>query len=184
MEEERIIFEDDFLMVVDKPAGLVVTNEGKRAGETLESWLLLNRGGNAKLARAGIVHRLDKGTTGLVVVAKKESILKQLQGDFKERRVSKEYLALVCGKTVVEGQIKMPIGRKRFGTWGRFGVTIEGKMAVTKFKRERLYQKNELLFSLLNIFIETGRTHQIRVHLSYLGWPVVGDSLYGKGEGS
>lgn len=177
-----MVFEDDNLMVIDKPAGLVVTSEGESRGETLEQWLV-KRQGNLGLPRAGIVHRLDKGTSGLIVAAKTSAAFCRLQKDFKERQVSKEYLALVCGLTVADGQIQMPIGRKRFGVWGRFGVTISGKMAVTKFKREGIYGKDDLFFSLLRVKIETGRTHQIRVHLSYLGWPVVGDGVYGKGGG-
>ena len=183
MEEVNVVYEDEYLAVVNKPAGLVVTREGIRRGECLEDWVEKRWGETGKVIRHGIAHRLDRGTSGLVIVAKRPRVLAKIQSQFKKREVVKEYLALVVGIVVEKGEIKMPIGRSNSAGWGRFAVAVDGKMAMTKFTREGRYRKDGRDFSLLRVLIETGRTHQIRVHLSYMNWPIVGDRRYGGGEG-
>jgi 23S rRNA pseudouridine1911/1915/1917 synthase len=124
------------------------------------------------------VHRLDKGTSGLVVIAKNENVLTNLKSQFKNRRILKRYICLVSGDATFDGEINMPIGRSKYG-FGKFGIDPEGKEAWTIFKLIKKYKKMGKYFSLLEINLKTGRTHQIRVHMSYLGWPLVGDKVYG-----
>lgn len=180
MEEVKIIYEDNDLLVLDKPAGITTTNENVRSQmsdlRSLENWIKENRKND--LPRQGIAHRLDKGTSGIVVAAKNESTLKELKRQFKAREVKKHYWALVCGDLPKDGNINMPINRSKY-SFGRFKVDEEGKRAETEFKVTKKYQINGKWYSFLEINLKTGRTHQIRVHLSYLGWPLVGDKTYG-----
>jgi len=177
-EKIKVIFEDNDLIIIDKPGGLVVTNEGRRSKEkTLEDWLR-DRGADCLLPRFGIVHRLDKGTSGLMIVAKNLKSLEYLKKQFKDRTVKKKYLALICGDLPREGGMKVPIGRSRFG-FGKFGVDPDGKKAETKFRLFSKYKKGGKVYSLVDIDLMTGRTHQIRVHFSNLRWPLLGDKLYG-----
>ena len=171
----NIVYQDHNLLVLNKPAGWVVSKE--RVGErnpTIEEWAegRVEKG----LWRNGIVHRLDKGTSGLVVVAKNERSLQDLMMQFAQRRVKKKYWALVGADVSSEGVIEAPIGRTSFG---RFGVKVGGKQARTEFRLVRKYRKEGKVYSLVEVDLKTGRTHQIRVHFSYLGWPLVGDNLYG-----
>jgi 23S rRNA pseudouridine1911/1915/1917 synthase len=177
MEEIKINFENDNLLVLEKPAGMVVTNENGQGKETVEEWLLKNRLGMG-LRRQGIGHRLDKGTSGLLLVAKTEKYLNFLKYLFKERKIIKRYLALVSGEVSIDGVIEMPIGRNR-RAFGRFKVREDGKISKTLFKREGLIYFLGKKYSLVSIDLKTGRTHQIRVHFQYLGWPLVGDRTYG-----
>lgn len=174
----KVIFEDDWVLVINKPAGLVVTNLGAKTGKTLENWLY-KRG--SRLKRAGIVHRLDKGTSGLMVVAKTEKSRISLKNQFASRRVKKKYLALVSGVTAGQGSIDMPIGRFA-GDFRLCAVSEKGKKAMTSFKKIAEYKKDSSRHSLVKVKIKTGRTHQIRVHFSFLGWPLVGDVAYGGPE--
>lgn len=176
MEKTKIIFEDEFLMVVEKPTGLTTTREGKNEIWTLEDELKKIRPND--LPRNGIVHRLDKGTSGLLLIAKQESVLHNLKNQFKNRQIVKKYICLVSGNACIDGEVQMPIGRSKFG-FGKFGIELDGKEAWTIFKLIEKYKKKEKYFSLLEITLKTGRTHQIRVHMNYLGWPLVGDRLYG-----
>lgn len=176
MEKTKIIFEDENLMVVEKPTGLTTTKERIGEGWTLEDELKQLRPN--KLPRNGIIHRLDKGTSGLVIVAKEEESLINLKSQFKSRRITKKYICLVSGNATFNGEINMPIGRSKYG-FGKFGIDIEGKEAWTMFKLVKKYKREDKYFSLLEINLKTGRTHQIRVHMSYLGWPLVGDKVYG-----
>ena len=176
-EKIKIVYKDADLMVIDKPGGLVVTNEGRVSKElTLEDWLKRERPNS--LERAGIVHRLDKGTSGLILVAKTLEALNYLKRQFKNRKVKKKYIALICGDLPREGEMKVPIGRNKFG-FGKFGVDVDGKSAETSFVLISKYKKNNRIYSLVEIDLMTGRTHQIRVHFSNLRWPLVGDVLYG-----
>lgn len=179
MEEKvKVVFENKNLMVVEKPAGMVTTKEGKDKN-TLEDYLRNNFGND--LPRNGIIHRLDKGTSGLVVVAKNKEAFDNLKSQFKNRTTKKKYYCLVCGEAVGDGSINLPIGRSKFG-FGKFGVSVDGRRAVTEFKLLKKYVRNGKKYSLLEVNLKTGRTHQIRVHLSHLKWPLVGDKLYGGEE--
>jgi len=172
----EIVYDDGDILVVNKPPLMVTTKEGRGDVGTLEDWLLENK--KIDLLRSGIVHRLDKGTSGLVLVAKTGMALKNLKEQFKKRTIEKHYWAMVSGEVPREGKINMPIGRARY-TFGKFGVKVDGKMAETWFKVITKYKKDSKIYSLLEIELKTGRTHQIRVHLHYLKWPIVGDKLYG-----
>ena len=177
MEAVKNIFETDDLLVVNKPAGMTVTKEGTTKVETLEDWLELHYPKSASLHRHGIVHRLDKGTSGIVVVAKDTETMDYLQLQFKTRKVVKRYLALVRGDVSRQGDINAPIGRHEL--FGRWRVKPEGKNALTSFELVQKYSYHGRTFSLVAVTLKTGRTHQIRVHFSYLGWPLVGDRNYG-----
>ena len=175
----RIVHEDPFLLVVDKPAGMVVHPAAGHSGGTLVNALLhhcRDLSGIGGVLRPGIVHRLDKETSGLLVVAKSDEAHRGLAGQFKRREVRKTYQAIVYGDPKTDGgRIEAPVGRhptdrKRMSTQSR-----RGKGAATVWRvRERFGA-----FSLLEVEIETGRTHQIRVHLADIGHPVVGDRIYG-----
>jgi 23S rRNA pseudouridine1911/1915/1917 synthase len=167
--------EDDALLVVNKPAGLVVHPGSGNWSGTLLNALLAHAPQLRELPRAGIVHRLDKDTSGLLVVAKtlesQTSLVRQLQS----RTVEREYVALVHGRVDRDGSVSAPIGRDpRVRT--RMAVTRQGKVAVTHYRvRDRFPS-----CTLLECRLETGRTHQIRVHMSEIGHPLVGDPVYGR----
>lgn len=172
----EIIYEDDDLLVIEKPAFLVTTKERKNEKNTLEDYLIENR--KNYLPRNGIVHRLDKGTSGLILVAKTENVLNDLKDQFKLRTVKKKYFCLVSGNVSFEGDVNAPISRSKYG-FGKFAVDVDGKIARTLFKLIAKYKKDNKIYSLLDVDLKTGRTHQIRVHFNYLKWPLVGDKLYG-----
>lgn len=179
--EPKIIFEDGEILVLEKPAGMVVNRAESVKEETLQEWLekkfeIESGGGIGN--RAGIVHRLDKETSGLILVAKTLNSFENLQSQFKERIVKKRYLALVHGKVVPdEGEIIAPVGRLPWNR-ERFGVLPGGREAKTTYKIIRNLIIDNLQFSLLELSPQTGRTHQIRIHLKYLNHPVVGDEFY------
>jgi len=173
--EPQIVWRDEHLLVIDKPAGLVVhPARGHREGTLSQLLAGLAAGGDAE--RAGIVHRLDRDTSGLIVVARSEQAHKRLQAALRERRVEREYVALVEGVPPARtGTIEAPIGRHpRVRT--RMAVDgVGAREARTHFElRERLAE-----CSLLALRLDTGRTHQIRVHLQAIGHPVCGDPEYG-----
>ena len=178
MEEKlKIVFENKNLLLVNKMAGMITTKERKGEKGTLEDLLIQERGRNS-LARQGIVHRLDKGTSGLILIAKNEESLNKLKNQFKKREVIKKYICLVEGDSSKQGSIKVPIGRSKYN-FAKFRVGVGGKEAWTEFKKIGMYKKDGKIYSLLEINLKTGRSHQIRVHMSYLGWPLVGDKNYG-----
>jgi len=176
----QIYYEDELFAVVEKPAGLVIHPGAGTGGDTMVHGLLYHFQNLSKAGgegRPGIVHRLDKKTSGLLIVAKNDRVHALLSRAFQERRIEKTYLALVHGKPAREsGEVSLNIGRHS---------TIRTRMAAQRNKgRPALteYRIREVLngFSFLEVRIKTGRTHQIRVHLSAIGHPVVGDDVYGE----
>jgi 23S rRNA pseudouridine1911/1915/1917 synthase len=174
----EIVHEDDDVLVVDKPAGLVVhPGSGNWAGTMLNA-LLHHAAGLGELARAGIVHRLDKDTSGLLVVARNEAAQISLVRQLQAHAVKRTYLALVRGVVKGPGKVEAPIGRHpKHRT--RMAVVAGGKPAVTHYRVKKAYPAH----TLLECDLETGRTHQIRVHLASIGHPIEGDPVYaGRGE--
>lgn len=215
MMDIKIIYEDSDILVLDKPAGIIVNRSETVKEETVQDWIeeKILRNKDIKISsdkkdnspnilisqypsisdfykRSGIVHRIDKETSGLLLVAKNPQSFENLQLQFKERKVKKTYMALVHGKIAKgEGEIKVPVGRLPWNR-KRFGVMVGGREAVTRYRvisninpsaslraRFQISNSPEEL-SLLELYPETGRTHQIRVHLKYLGHPIFADELY------
>jgi len=177
MQNLEIIYEDDYLLVVNKPQGLVVHPAPTYQKETLVHGLIFHINGLSSLdnLRPGIVHRLDKDTSGLLIVAKNDFVLNKLQTMLKNREIKRTYIAITSNVVDVDaGKIIAKIGRDpRFRQ--RMAVTEQGKDAITHFKVITRFKEN----TLLELELETGRTHQIRVHLNYIGFPVWGDVVYG-----
>lgn len=179
----NIVFEDDDLIVVNKPAGMVIHPGAGIESGTLAHALVYHfnvLSGTAGRTRPGIVHRLDKETSGLLVVAKNDISHERLSDQFRDRRVFKEYIALVYGRVSKErGEIEARIGRSPHNRT-RMSVLRggAGRTAHTIFEVARRFQD----FTLVKVQIKTGRTHQIRVHLAHIGHPVVGDATYGSGR--
>ena len=179
----NILHQDDRLLVVDKPAGLTVHPAPGHPSHTLVNGLLALcpdlKGVGGEL-RPGIVHRLDKDTSGLMVVAKDAEAHMILGKQLHDRTVQKGYLALVEGRVEpAEGIISAPIGRD-LRNRKRMAVTPSGREASTRYKVQRYLGPHPVSCSFLDVFPQTGRTHQIRVHFAHLGHPLVGDPVYGK----
>jgi 23S rRNA pseudouridine1911/1915/1917 synthase len=173
-----IIYEDEDILVIDKPAGLTVHPAPGHPSHTLVNAVLAHCPGlamSSELMRPGIIHRLDKDTSGLIVIAKNDFAREYLAAQFKSRSVTKGYLVLVKGRLSPEhGVIEAPIGRDPHSR-RRMAIVEAGKDASTQYQ-VRKYLDN---YTLVEVTPLTGRTHQIRVHLSAIGCPVVGDSIYG-----
>lgn len=192
--EPKIIYQDEQILLIDKPAGMVVNKaDTTKETVTVQDWVEQNyqiiKLPNGKfedqsdfVKRAGIVHRLDKETSGLLLVAKTREAFDNLQAQFKERKIKKKYLALVHGRIEQEtGEINAPVGRLPWNR-ERFGVFPQGKEAKTRYKIVKSYKlkvkSGEEDLTLVELVPETGRTHQIRVHMQFLGHPLVGDEFY------
>lgn len=176
----EIVYEDQTLVVVNKPAGLVVHPAAGIHSGTLANALAYHfqQLPNASSVRPGIVHRLDRDTSGLLVVAKTEAALEDLADQFRARSVYKSYVALVHGRVATDSvRVDQPLARDPSNRT-RMAVVRGGRSALSVFRVQRRFNR----FTLLDVEIKTGRTHQIRVHLAWLKHPVVGDETYGGGR--
>ena len=174
-----IVYEDEEVLVINKPAGLVVHPGSGNWKGTLLNALLHHLPRLAAIPRAGIVHRLDKGTSGLLVVAKTLRAQTDLVRQLQARTVKREYLALVHGAVRAGGEVSAPVGRDRRNRT-RMAVVAAGRPALTRYKVAKRFAH----VSLLECSLDTGRTHQIRVHMQSLGHPLVGDPVYRGGRRS
>lgn len=190
--EPKVLYENSELLVIDKPAGMVVNRAESVRGETVQDWVETyftseeskptSEVSSDFKSRSGVVHRIDKETSGVLVIAKTPEAFGELQRQFKEREVEKKYVALVHGRVEpAEGVITANVGRLPWNR-ERFGVLPGGREAETKYKV--LSIKNQVLrgkreeLSLLELHPKTGRTHQIRVHLKSINHPILGDEFY------
>lgn len=192
-----ILYEDSNILAIDKPAGISVHSDGKTKGKTVADWILKNYPKMEKVGepsmyqgkeikRPGIVHRLDKDTSGVLVLAKNQKTYEFLKNQFKEREVKKVYHTVVSGFMREDrGVINKPIGRSpndfRKRLAGR-GARGELREAVTEYRVLKRFEENSVKFTYLEVRPKTGRTHQIRVHMKFLNHPVVCDELYNSGK--
>jgi 23S rRNA pseudouridine1911/1915/1917 synthase len=174
----EVVYEDDDLMVVDKPAGVVVHPAAGHATGTLSQALAARGAAGGDPLRPGIVHRLDRDTSGLLVIAKSDRMHRELQDLIRRRALEREYAALVEGRPARSGTIDAPVGRDRVSRKLISTRTDAPREARTHFELEEELART----SLLKVTLETGRTHQIRAHMAAIGHPVVGDSAYGGGK--
>lgn len=201
MNDPLIVYEDSEILLINKPPGLVVNRSQTVKVLTLQDWIekkikldfqVKQKGIDPETieyfkSRSGVVHRLDKDTSGIMVVSKTPTAFKNLLEQFYERKVKKEYLALLHGRLQPEkGAICLPLARKQSDR-ERFTVSVRGKTSETswrvrkffeKIKKEGVITKGYQGFSFVSLFPKTGRTHQIRVHMSHLNHPLVGDQRY------
>lgn len=187
----EIIYKDGDILIVNKPAGVLVHPTLAKESNALTFWLT-NKYPEIKdlnwpdTTRIGVVHRLDKDTSGLVILAKNPEILKKLQVEFQERKIKKTYLALVLGRAKEEGEIKAMITRGEAGKQKiqEFDLSFGPKVrqAVTYYDTQKYYHYKSQELSLIQAKPQTGRMHQIRVHLKYILHPIIGDPLYNTKE--
>jgi len=180
--EPKIIYQDDSLFVIDKPSGWITNDaDTTRDQSTVQTWVRENfdyplKGGIE--CRDGIVHRLDKETSGILLVAKTKEAFERLQAEFKNREVEKTYVALLHGKVEPEtGEINVTVGRLPWRR-DRFGVIPGGRESHSVYKVLKFYPGNNAGYSLVEFYPKTGRTHQIRIHAKHIGHAVVGDEFY------
>jgi len=189
----KIIYEDDDVLVLDKPAGITVNKSQTTINQiTVQDFLekklnidskeYLDKNVSDFYKRAGIVHRLDKETSGILIVAKNQKSFENLQAQFKNRTIKKTYIALAHGNIYPEeGEIRVPVGRLPWNR-KRFGVLAGGRDSITKYKVISKFKtsmlKNSEDLTLVELYPETGRTHQIRIHLKYINRPIFSDFLY------
>ncbi len=171
----NILHEDDAIIVIDKPAGLVMHPGAGNADGTLQNALVHHAPALAALPRAGIVHRLDKDTSGILVVAKTFAAHKQLVSDLQARTIKREYEAVAVGVMTAGGRIEAPIGRHPVDR-KRMSVRDAGRDAVTHYRVIQRYRAH----THVRCSLETGRTHQIRVHMAHIRYPLLGDATYGR----
>jgi len=186
MNDINIIFEDSDILVINKPAGLVVHNPPGRSDDSIVDYILEHKIIDKSLDwpdphRPGIVHRLDKDTSGLLIVAKNPETLLNLQNQFKNREIKKEYTALVFGNVQPEkGSIIADIARHKTKDKQTIVSDYEdgGKTAQTDYETLNHYKYHNQDLTLVRCFPQTGRMHQIRIHLKHLGYPIIGDQMY------
>jgi 23S rRNA pseudouridine1911/1915/1917 synthase len=180
----KILYEDDDLLVIDKPVGMVVHPAPGNRDQTLVNALLAHCGkslsGVGGVARPGIVHRLDKDTSGLLVVAKNDLAHQVLQKQFGDRSLSRTYYALVWGiPPLLADEIDAPIGRHARDR-KKMAVTGKGKASLTRYRVLKVFDSGAVQACLVECKLATGRTHQIRVHMAHIKHPVIGDPVYGR----
>ena len=176
-----VLFENEDFLVLNKPSGWIVNEAGTTTNQpVVQEWLKQNFDypiSQSREMRSGVVHRLDKETSGILLVAKNETAFVWLQSQFKQRKVHKKYLALAHGEITEGGAIDAPVGRLPWRR-DRFGVFPGGREAETKYIIKGVYGRNSEKYTLVELEPKTGRTHQIRIHLKYLGHPIVADAFY------
>jgi len=182
MGRPNIVFEDKYLLILDKPSGWIVNSAvTTKEQPVVQKWLRNNFDyeiSKDDLFRSGVVHRIDKETSGLLIIAKTKTAFRELQRQFKQREVEKTYITLVHGKvSPEEGTIEVPVGRLPWRR-DRFGIVAGGRNSKTDYKLLDLYKKDNDYYSLLECFPKTGRTHQIRIHMKYINHAIVGDYFY------
>jgi len=183
-----VIYEDEVLVAIAKPANVVVNRAESVKEKTIQDWMETRYGGfggeknkgGAFAKRLGMVHRLDKETSGVLVWAKTEEVMEEIMRQFKAREVKKTYVALVHGVVSPrQGLFTLPLGR--VGSRGKFGVVLGGKVSRTRYEMQREFTRVEGYgegMTLVKLYPETGRTHQLRVVLKHLGYPIVSDDKY------
>lgn len=180
----NLVYEDESIVVIDKPAGMVMYPGPGHSGNTLLNAIISRYpdiAGVGGAGRPGIFHRLDRDTSGLVAVARTEDVYLEMVEKLRNREVEREYLALVTGEITGErGKIDAPMGRSVTNRKRMAVRQYDGRCAVTKFK---VVERFTLGYTLVEVSLETGRTHQIRVHFSHIGNPVAGDPEYSRGRG-
>lgn len=170
----NIIYEDDAIIVINKPVGLVVHPAAGNPDKTLLNALLNHAPELRNLPRAGIIHRLDKDTSGLLVIARNLKAHTKLVSELQQRKIHREYEAIVSGVMTAGGIIDKPIGRHHKDR-KRMAITDSGKTAITSYRVIKKFRAH----THIKVILETGRTHQIRVHMAHINYPIVGDPVYG-----
>ena len=179
--EPKIIYEDDSIFVIDKPAGWITNEAGTTTTQpVVQTWIRENFDyplkGDMEM-RDGIVHRLDKETSGILLIAKTREAFERLQAEFKNREVQKTYTALLHGKLEGEGKIEAEVGRLPWRR-DRFGVLPGGRASVSDYKVIKFYPEERGGYTLVEFYPKTGRTHQIRIHAKHIGHAIVSDEFY------